>query len=107
MLLRGGSGEQDSLSMSNGGPALDVSDDVSVGFSTALTGNRSPRPATVQPVASPAAFPEAVTETVVQAIGSSASQVVPRHRARRLVMLTSDSIALTLSVIIGLVFLRL
>ena len=69
-----------------------------------LTLGRSSRSATVPLVPSPAAAasPEAVAETVVQAIGGSTTTVTPRHRARRLVMLLSDTIALTASMIIGL-----
>src|SRR5690242_3684986 len=71
---------------------------------TPLTAGRSARSATVPLVPSPAvaASPEAVAETVVQAIGGSTTSVTPRHRARRLVMLLSDTMALTASMIIGL-----
>jgi exopolysaccharide biosynthesis polyprenyl glycosylphosphotransferase len=69
-----------------------------------LTVGRSSRSATVPLVPSPAAAasPEAVAETVVQAIGGSTTSITPRHRARRLVMLLSDAVALTLSMMIGL-----
>ena len=72
--------------------------------SAPLTAGRSARSATVPLVPSPAAAasPEAVAETVVQAIGGSTTSVSPRHRARRLVMLLSDTVALTVSLIIGL-----